>query len=401
MMKKIPDVKRNVTMQEVARFAGVSRATVSRVLSGQGAPITISDSTRQLVLDAVEKLGYRPNRIAQSLMTKNTRIIGVSMAAFATPPDEIDEWHDLYTATLGKIISGIQSVTVRRSYDLQLLGRSETDAKDAPICANSPLDFVEGVIYTSPNPAYDLYTPILEEGIPLVMIGPNPSTHSVSTVSGDNQGAIYALTAALLKRGHRRIALVLPRGLANLLSQLREKGYRLAHEAYGVPVDSKLILPQNEARFNNASCYEIISEEVRELLLTSPRPTAFIVAWADMVMRILQNIQSLELRCPEDVELVSYGDEQGFNTAEPSITALNIRQALMGAKAAELLFEEIEGMAEPGREIICSPRLRVRGSCPLGDDFEPLAAWENFELQSSSTEGGESNKIYIPKYITH
>jgi LacI family transcriptional regulator len=364
-------------MQDVALRAGVSRATVSRIVNDRGAPIAISDATRQRVLEVIEELGYTPNRIAQSLMTNSTQMIGLSMAAFATPPDEIDERHDNYNPTLGKIVGGIQSVTARRSYDVQLLGRCESD--DLPPHTNSPLDFVEGVIYVSPNRNYELYIPIIEAGIPLVMIGPNPSDYPVSSVSCDNMGAIYTLTKALLKRDHRRIALVVPRGQADLLSQLREKGYRRAFEEQGFDIDPGLLVPNEAVPCKGSEHRPFAAEATRYLLAREPRPTAFVVAWGDKVLGVLQEIKREGLRCPEDIELVSYGDEQGLDIAEPGVTALDIRLAFMGARAAEMLFDEIEGRAKPGREVLYPPRLRVRGSCRLGDEFEPLEEWAKLE----------------------
>lgn len=364
-------------MEDVARHAGVSRATVSRIVNGRGTAIAISESTRRRVLESIEKLGYSPNRLAQSLMTNSTRMIGLSMATFITSPDEVDDWHDLYAVTMGKIIGGVQSVTVRRRYDVQVLCRIErSDDSDAPR-TNSPLDFVEGVIYASPNPKYDLYTPIIEAGIPLVMIGPNPGRHIVSTVSGDNTGAVYALTRALLRRGHRRIGLVLPRGSGELISRLREQGYRRACEEAGVPVDDRLIVPDGRTTGPEYPHERLAVETVRRFRALRPSPTAIIVTWSATVLGILEELRRQGLRCPDDIELVSYGDEHGFDTADPGITALDIRLASMGARAAELLFDEIEGRSERGRAILCPPRLRVRGSCPLGDEFEPLPTWQS------------------------
>lgn len=387
MAKRPNGAKRGVTMQDVAKLAGVSRATVSRIVNAQGTPIPISETTRRAVQDAIRTLGYTPNRIAQSLMNHSTRVIGLSMVAFATPPEEIDDWVDIYSDTVGKIIGGVHSITAQRNYDVQLLGRCEVEDSDAPPHTNSPLDFVEGVIYVTQNPRYDLYTPIVRSGIPLVMVGPNPSELAISSVAGDNSGAVYALTSALARRGHRRIGLILPRQLSDLLSRLREEGYRRAHQENGLQVDPALIVPDCASDAHNVNHLQLRAEAADRLLALPDRPTAIVVAWADAVLSTLHAIKAHGLRCPDDIELVSYGDEPGFATSDPGITALDLRLASMAATAAQLLFDELEGKSQPGREVLCAPRLRVRGSCPLGATFMPQASWASADASRARERG--------------
>jgi DNA-binding LacI/PurR family transcriptional regulator len=142
-----------------------------------------------------------------------------------------------------------------------------------------------------------------------------------------------------------------------------------------LPLDARLIVPNDEVRRNSMPYPMYASAVTRALLDLRPRPTAIVIGWTAMALGVLKEIGRQGLRCPEDIELVSYGDEHGFDTAGPGITSLDIRLASMGATAAETLFEEMEGRAEPGRKVLCPPRLRVRGSCPLEGFFELLAAW--------------------------
>ncbi len=378
MENKLQRDKRSVTMHDVAQHAGVSRATVSRILNNRDTPISISDATRHRVLEAVDELGYRPNRIAQSLMTNKTHIIGLSFPAFYAPSEPRDDWCDIPAYTIGRIISGVQSVTAKRHYDIQLLLRPEHDDSGPPH-TNSPLDFVDGVIYVTPDPRYDLYTPIVEAGLPVVMLGPNPGNRPLTTVVGDNTGAIYALTQALIRRGHRRIALLLPGDDTNLLSRLRKQGYMQALEEAGLPQEPDLILPNDQSPFPNHLDQHQAGSVTQHILSLKPAPTAVLVGYSILVYGVLRELRASGVRCPDDLELVSYGDELGFATSAPSVTALDIRLAAQAARAAEMLFEEIEGRCPAGRAIICPPILRYRESCPLNGAFTPPPTWGAFQ----------------------
>jgi len=102
--------RKTVTMSDVAKRAGVSRATVSRLLSKKPLPIQVTEATRQRVFDAVKELGYRPNRLAQSLNTKKKLIIGLSLPSFMPPDTDDRTWVSMNSTSVGDLVCGVQSV---------------------------------------------------------------------------------------------------------------------------------------------------------------------------------------------------------------------------------------------------------------------------------------------------
>jgi len=347
-------------MSDVAARAGVSRATVSRLLNNKPLAIKVGKETRKRVFDAVRELGYRPNRLAQSLMTSKKHVVGLSMPSFLPPDYAEARWVDLHSAGVGKLVCGIESVTQPRGYDIYLLERYEY-RRDEPSPTIEPgLDFVDGVIYATPNPKYDRYTPIIELGIPLVMIGPNPGRHPTSYVCVENDSAIRRITRALLIKGHTRIALLLPEEPHDVLSHLRLKGFKEAYAELGVPAEEQIVVP---GYFGKGAGRKLACQ----VLEASPRPTAIIIARKDLAFDVLEETKRRGLQCPEDIELIVYGDDHAFDTASPTLTALDIGEFHLAAQAAALLIAEMEGRAEPGRPVHFPGRLRERESCRLPD----------------------------------
>ncbi len=349
---------RTVTMNDVAKRAGVSRATVSRLLSNAPLPISVTEATRQRVFSAVKELGYRPNRIAQSLMTKKTCIMGLSMPQFFPPNIKDRRMISMQSTSVGDLVCGVQSVAQPRGYDIQLFMRYEYDRGDGPPHGADTLDFVEGVVYCTPNPRYDRYSHILDANVPLVMVGPNPTELPITSVCVDNVQTLYRLTNALIAKGYRRIGLILPEDSDTILSRLRYQGYRKAHLEAEVPIYPHLVVPGHFVGDAGA----VLADAVLD---GGVKPEAIIVGRSDIAGDVLGRIKERGLRCPEDIALVVYGNDHLFDFTEPRITAVEIGRFEMAAAAARLLIEEIDGDAEPGREEFIEPHLVRRESCLL------------------------------------
>lgn len=357
-MAEINTENRTVTMNDVAKRAGVSRATVSRLLSNAPLPISVTDATRERVFNAVKELGYRPNRIAQSLMTKKTCILGMSMPQFFPPDIEDRRMISMQSTSVGDLVCGVQSVAQPRGYDIQLFMRYEYDRGECPPHGADILDFVEGVVYCTPNPRYDRYTHILDANVPLVMVGPNPAERKVTSVCVDNEETLYRLTKALIGSGFKRIGLILPEDRDTILSRLRYQGYRKAHLEAELPIYPHFIVPGHFGGDAGALLADIILDG-------GVKPEAIIVGRSDIAGDVLARLKERGLRCPEDISLVVYGNDHSFDFTEPRITAVEIGRFEMAAAAARLLLEEIDGDAEPGREEFIEPLLVRRESCLL------------------------------------
>jgi DNA-binding LacI/PurR family transcriptional regulator len=351
--------RKNVTLRDVAERAGVSVATVSRLLNDRELAVQVSDETRNRVLEATRVLGYRPNRLARALVTEKKNIIGLSFPMWR-PVELISPYfHMSHSASIGALIDGVQTVTFPRGYEVLLIERCEFEsvARGQSRMA-SCLDLVDGLIYATPNPAFDQYSPVLDQGVPLVMLGRVPNGPEVSCVRVDNAAEMNRVAQALIRKGHRRIALILPMERTAPLSVFLAQGYRQALTSASVPLDESLVL---EGGFEDKW-----GQHTANRLLAMPNPpTAIIVGRSDLAVDVLGEVKLQGRRCPDDIEIVVWGDEYVFESTDPSLTAVGGSFSEIGQRAAELLLDMVEGKVQEPKEVRIRPFYKERGSCHL------------------------------------
>lgn len=359
--------KKNATLRDVAQMAGVSIATVSRLLNERNLTVQVSEATRRRVREAAQQLGYRPNRLARGLVTTKTNIIGLSLPVFAPPAETTPRFHVSHSSSMGALIDGTQTCLFPRGYDVLLVQRREYQNGHAARRVLPCLDIVDGVIYGTPNPAYDQYSAVLEQEVPLVFIGRLPSLLHVPHVCVDNEREMERITTALVAKGHRDIAFLLPLERNAPLSQSRFAGYRLALEKAGVPYREELVL---ESRYEDGVGRGL----AKRLLALAKRPTAVVAGRPDLAVDVVMEFTMQGLRCPEDFEILSWGDDHAFLWLEPQITAFEASFHRMGEAAAELLLGIIEGTHEGPAEVQVACSLRERASCRLEVEDHPVHA---------------------------
>ena len=348
-------------MSEVAARAGVSRATVSRLLNNKTSTIKITDATKDRVYKAIQELGYYPNRLAQGLRNQRKEIIGLSIPSYTTPQLFQDSWIELHTAHIGKLVCGIQMVTHPRDHDIHIFERYEYRGDGASFRSDPRLEFVDGLVYATPNPKYPRYENAIRAGLPLVFIGPNPTQSRITSVCIDNTTVHYQITKTLLEAGHERIGLLLAEEFDAPLSKLRLRGYHMALDEKGISSEKQPIL---YGSFKPTYMKQI----AKAVFNYKPVPTAIVIGRNDLALYVFREMQKRGIRCPEDIELIVYGDDHAFEHMAPTLTAFDICFQQLAAEATRQLFNELEGRTEPGRTIYLPGKLRVRESCALKAD---------------------------------
>ena len=324
--------RRQVRLQDVAEKAGTSVATVSRLLNKKPLAVHVSDETRRRVLKAAEELGYRPNRLARGLVTSRTHIIGLSLPVYSPPTYSLHRW-SVQGVDVGSLIGGVLAACYPENHDLIILQRQEfvedEPAPTVPLCA----DFADGLIYAAPNVDYDHYSQFLGTGLPLVMIGKEQSDRDICPYATlNNENEFLRLTRALIRKGHRQIALLLPESRSHSTSQWTLAGYTAAFGEAGVPVNESLIVEDGDP-----------DRMVREVMKGDVRPTVIIVARNNVAVQVLETVKQLGCRCPEDVEIVVFGDDHEFAQTRPRLSALRGDISLLGYEAAQMMFQLLRG----------------------------------------------------------
>ncbi len=326
------------TSQDVAERAGVSIATVSRVLNDLP---HVSPRIRKRVWRAIKELDYQPNRTAQRLRAKQSRVLGLIISDIQNP---------FFTA----IVRGIEDVAYKHGYSVILCNSDENLEKERLYLNVMRAEAVAGVILASTGESNPLVADLLEQPIPVVAIDRRLRNRGVDAVLAANVDGARQAVSHLLELGHRRIGFVgLP--LSRTPGKERHAGYVATLREHGLAVSRPIV------RFADAKQQGGYDATCR-LLQISPIVTALFVANNLMTLGALDAIRERGLRIPEDISVVGFDDMPWAALLQPPLTVLAQPTYDIGRTAAELLFERLASADKPATSIQLPTTLVVRGS---------------------------------------
>jgi len=324
-----------VSIKEVAAAAGVSTATVSRVLSNG---LHVRPEVRERVLATVDRLGYRPNLVARSLRSQQSSTIGLIVSDISNP---------FFTA----ISRAVEDTAYEQGFSVLLCNTDENPEKEA-IYLNLMYDTaVAGAIM---SPTRKTVANFAESNLPLpiVVVDRFISNGDVDTVLLDNVDAAYRLITHLIERGYRRIAALCSEMSTGLERQV---GYEKALRAHGLAPKSeymKYVPPKSEAGY---------AATLKMLDVAEP-PDALFAINSLIAEGALQAIRERNLTIPDDIALVTFDDTTWSSLVQPPITLIAQPTYEIGKTAAELLIQRIADPGRPTRQVILKGQLLVRGS---------------------------------------
>ncbi|NJL93627.1 MAG: LacI family transcriptional regulator [Anaerolineae bacterium] len=328
------------TLNEVAQKAGVSTATVSKVLSNTP---YFSEATRQKVMQAVEELGYRPNLAARALSKGKTHVIGV---VFPYIYDRV------FTDPLvQRILEGVEGECSQRGYNL-LLSTPQLAAQgpDENYLRLLHSGYVDGLVALDNVPVASVLEPARARNVPAVAIGYQP--HAYYVHSDDHQGG-QGLMEYILGLGHRHIGVITVRDGLNYSIRQRIAGLQTAAEAAGLNFAE---LPQIEGRFSLASGAEC----ARTLLEQHPQITALACMNDRMALGALHYAREAGIAVPAALSVVGYDDISSAQHAVPPLTTINQQALQLGRMATRMLFELLD-QTEPA-SVVLPTELIIRAS---------------------------------------
>jgi LacI family transcriptional regulator len=340
-VQTIPQMEGPVAnIHDVAKRAGVSPATVSRVLSNHG---RVNVQTRTRVLQAVEDLHYIPNALARGLKTRRSGMIALII------PEIINSFY----TTLAR---GVEDVTNEHGLHVVLGNTDEKLSKERAYIDLMLAHYVDGVIVAPASSSARHLRPLATRSIPVVLIDRTVMGYETDIVRGENFESAILLTRHLLELGHRQIAFI-NGDAATSSARDREQGFRMALTQAGTPVAEELI--------SRGSWFiEDGERRTTELLDKSPGFSAIFAANNFMAIGALRALRGAGIRVPEQIAIVCFDDVEAAAEIEPFLTVMAQPAYSMGTLAAKLLVERIEEkFTGPAREVVLSPRLLVRRSC--------------------------------------
>jgi LacI family transcriptional regulator len=326
------------TIRDVAKAAGVSQGTASRVIN----QLPVKPALKERVDDAISKLGYTPNALAQSMRLRSTRTIGILIRDFSIPG-------------FVSFVKVAQSILSEAGYVLMLAGSDDRPEREREIL-NAFIGRVDGLILSTGS----ANNSILErartnQSLPVIMLDREPGVQQDAILIAHREGMHRAL-GHLFELGHRRVALITG---DSSLRPARERilGYREAHVEHGVEIDEALIRTRNFSK-------EYAFTETTALLASSDRPTAIIVGGVAMLQGALRAIKTCNLRMPEDISLIGGTDPELAELVVPSVTVIQVDYHAIGVEAAQLLLDRLNNRIDPSPRIIkFDSTLIIRQSC--------------------------------------
>lgn len=334
-----------MTLKDVARLAGVSHTTVSRVVNNAD---NVGPEIRERVQDIINQYGFTPNSSAKALISGKTNVLGLILTY-----DILDFSYDF----LPPFLIGIMEELNKTEYSLNVYFTSMSGQRDERVKERFAYNQVDGAIILNVNGQQDFTQMIAGIDRPKVILNEKLERLPLSSVVSDDERGVYNAVDYLIRAGHRRIGFVGIKKKYPSSSSLREKAYRMALEDNGLTPDPALI---GEGRDD--------IDQIRSLIegfLRTPRGVDAVFACGDLAAIIIISIlQQNGLRVPEDVSVCGFDGHKYSEHITPSLTTIRKDRRTMGRQAVQLLLELVHNPEKQHllTEITVPTELVLRGS---------------------------------------
>ncbi len=351
---------RLVTLQDVAREAGVSKATAARVLGSYG---TASPTVKAKVLAAARVLGYQPNELARSMTTGRSRTIGVIVG-------------DIENPYFGQAVRSISEVARAAGFDVILANSGEDVVKEQAAIRVLLGKRVDGLIVT---PASMFETQHLEDvqrsGRPLVLMDRIIPNLKVDSVVTDDRGASAAATRILVEAGHRRIAYITatnsdhpiysgPHQIRLSTVMNRIEGFLMTAAEAGIET------PEQYIRLG-ATRLGTSGKIITDLLTLPDRPTAILASDNVVGLEVFKAIRNLGLSIPDDFSLITFHDADWTSVTSPPVTVISQPVYDLGIESAQILIKRINGAMEAPVQLVLPTTIVKRQSVSSAKRTKP------------------------------
>jgi DNA-binding LacI/PurR family transcriptional regulator len=329
-----------VTMRQIAERANVSIGTVSHVINETAA---VRPKLRERVLEAIRSMGYQPSALAQGLRKNRTNMLGMVIPDITNP-------------FFPSVVRGVEDVAYKRSFRVILCNTDNDPAKEASYVSELRSYRISGLLII-PAGGADITGHLkayAAASVPVVCIDRVPDGWKGDAVLVANTEGAYQATRHLIQMGHKRLAVISgPLGLTNSAERL--KGFTRALDEAAIAIEPEFV---QESRFDTVSGHQAALRLLRML----PRPTAIFACNDLMAFGVLQAVRELGLRCPEDISIAGFDSLEFTKFTDPSLTSVYQPGYQLGATAARLLLERVDGLRSAPKKVLLPTDLKKRNS---------------------------------------
>ncbi|GFN24245.1 LacI family DNA-binding transcriptional regulator [Thermanaeromonas sp. C210] len=325
------------TIYDVAKAAGVSIATVSRVINGY--PF-VSEKTREKVLQVMQELNYSPNILAAALMKKVTYTVGLLIPDISNP-------------FFAEITRGAEDAANKFGFNTIICNTDNDSEKETKYINLLLQKSVDGLIFATSEIVNQNILMLKEKKFPMVLIAREVEGSGVDVVLADNVQGAYEGVKYLIELGHRTIAFV-GEPLTIKSTQERLAGYEKALKDAGLPIVEHLIL----------TGFKTLEETYKKIksFYWKTRPSAIFATNDVLAIGVIRGLKELRINIPEDVSIVSFDDTVFASIAEPPLTSVAQPMRQMGQLAIMKLINRIRNKEEAATKIVLPTKLVVRNS---------------------------------------
>ncbi|RDZ10007.1 LacI family transcriptional regulator [Priestia megaterium] len=324
------------TIYDVAKEAGVSISTVSKVLNNTG---SIAEKTRKKVRDTMHELNYQPSVVAS--VKKRIQTIGLLIPNIANP-------------FMAEIARGIENHVKKFGFSLMICSTDNDLKNEIEYISILKQKYIDGIIIATGLKEDKAIKELLKAEIPVALLSRDVSSLAVDAVLVDDFLGGYEATEYLISLGHKRIAII-TEDIKFPTIRARFEGYKKALEEAGLQYDESLV------SLNNTSLDEG-KQATSELLHLPVPPTAIFASTEFLAIGAIQGARELKIKVPQDLSIIGFDDTVLSTICDPPLTTIAQPIREMSKKVVELLIEEIENAKETKQRIVLSPKLVVRAS---------------------------------------
>jgi len=325
-----------ITINDVAKLAGVSKATVSRVINN---PETVSENLRSKILEVIDTTNYRPSKVAQALSNKRTNIIGIIIPDFTNP-------------VFSKIIVGIEDVFKETEYDFLMTSTNfavKTEIKQIKMFDEKNVD---GLVILTDQINDELRAVLENFTKPIIIIGSDAGLEKIPVVKIDNYRAAFEVVSYLLNLGHEKIVMITGDMKDKFSGELRFDGYVSALKRKGLKVQREFVY---SSKYSSKDGYKAMTK----ILTRTVVPTAVFCVNDKVAIGVLKCCHDNQILVPEDISVVGFDDIEIASLYNPTLSTVSQPFMEKGRAAAENMLKMINGK-EVQREIVLDHELIIR-----------------------------------------
>ena len=314
-----------MNINEIAKLAGVSRATVSRYLNDG----YVSEEKRTVIKRVINETGFVPSAHTQTLRTKKTKLIGVILPK-------------INSDSISRIVEGISGILGEKDYQVLLANTFNNEKKELEFLQLFQENRVDGIILIATIFTSEHKRLLKELQVPIVMVGQHLSGYS--SVYHDDEGAAQEITNLMIQAGGKKYGLIGATLRDEAVGQQRRSGFLKSLNAAGISTDETSL---KEAEFNADSGYEL----TRELLNEHPDVDSIFCATDTIALGVIEYIRDVGKKIPEDIQVIGFGDSKIARVLTPRLTTVHLAYRTSGEEAARIILEALDEKQEAIREV--------------------------------------------------